>query len=61
MIRVEARYILVGYKLENGFIRDFKVIEYHDCKERLEYLMTCSKCEELKEKGFVIGIYKKED
>lgn len=61
MIRAEAQYILVGYKVVNGFIRDFKVIEYHDCKERLEYLMTCSQCKELKEKGYIIDIYGKEE
>ena len=53
-------YVLVSYKLVNGFIREFKLIEHSNCKERLEYLMTCKKCEELKENGYTLDIYKKE-
>lgn len=52
------RFMLVRYKIENGFLRDFKVLEYSNNKERLEYILQSMRYSELKEKGYIIKVWK---
>lgn len=59
-VRFNCNYILVSYKLVNGFKREFKMLDESNQKSRLEYLMSCKKCEDLKEQGYILEIYKLE-
>ena len=59
MIREEMKYILVSYRLENGFVRNLKVLEYSNFKERLEYLMSCDKYQALINQGYILDIFGK--
>lgn len=56
---MNKNYILVSYKIVNGFTREFKLIEESNCKERLEYLMTCKKYQDLQDNGYILSIFEK--
>ena len=58
----KTNYLLVGYKVRNGFKIDFRVLGESNTKERLEYLMGCNynHCEDLKAQGYIVEIYKLE-
>lgn len=50
--------IIVAYKVENGFMRDKKILEYSSNRESLEYLIECStRYDDYKNKGYKLAIY----
>ena len=51
------RYILATYKIENGFMKDFKVREYSNDKERLLYIAESERFNEEIKHGYTIAIY----
>lgn len=51
------KYILVTYKIVNGFMRDFKVREYSNVKERLLYLAESKLFNDEVKNGYTIAIY----
>jgi len=52
------QYYLIAVKKENGFIREFKLLDNSSHKERLEHLATCKKVEDLQEQGYEIILTK---
>ena len=52
------KYILVAYKISNGYMRDFKLLEQPiSSKERLEYIANSSKYQSYKDNGYVVTIF----
>lgn len=50
--------IIVAYKVENGFMRDKKILEYSSHREHLEYLIEHStRYDDYKNKGYKLAIY----
>ena len=49
-------YILVAYKIVNGFTRDFRLLEYSS-KEYLEYLYKSDRFKTLKDQNYRFAIY----
>ena len=50
-------YMIIAYRLFNGFKCDFKVLEHSNDKERLKYLMTASKVAEYIKCGYIVKIF----
>ena len=48
---------MVAWRFDNGYMRETKVIEYSNNKDRLVYLLDCTECRELKAQGYEISIY----
>ena len=59
-LKENKRYYIVAYKLVNGFIRDFRLLEYGD-KERLEYLYESNRWITLKNANYKFEILKQEE
>ena len=50
--------IIVAYKVENGFMRESKILEHSSDRERLEYLIEYStRYDDYKNNGYKIMIY----
>ena len=49
--------IIVAYKVENGFMRESKILEYSNNRERLEYLIDSARYDEYKNKGYKLVVY----
>ena len=51
------QYILVAYKIDNGFMRRTKIIEYSNNRERLERLLDSTRYDVYKQEGYCLAIY----
>lgn len=49
--------ILVAYKVENGFMRESKILEYSNCYEALEYILNSHRYDAYKNDGYKLVIY----
>lgn len=55
-------YILVAYKIVNGFTRDFRLLEYSsNNKAYLEYLYKSDRYKTLKEQNYKFKIYEQNE
>ena len=52
------KYILVAYKISNGYMRDFKLLEQPiSSKERLEYIANSNKYQSYKDNWYILTIF----
>ena len=53
-----GEYILVFYKLHNGFAHDKKILESSNSKNRLIYIAESTRYQEYKDKGYKYSVFK---
>ena len=53
---MKYQYYIVAYKLINGFIRDFRLLEYNNDFQYLEYLYKSDRWITLKEQNYKFEI-----
>lgn len=49
----------MAYKMENGYMRDCKVLEQPTTKERQQYIADSQKYQAYKDKGYALCIFEK--
>ncbi len=52
------QHIIVAYKFDNGYMRECKILEYSNNRERLEYLIDCTnRYDGYKKGGYRLAVY----
>lgn len=52
-----GQFILVFYKLENGFARNIKVVETSNSRNRLIYIAESARYNNYKEEGYIYNVF----
>lgn len=54
---MKKEYMMIAYKLENGYKRDITILESKYSKEYLEYLLNFAKAQEYIAKGYIVKVF----